>query len=331
MNGNGLQILTNSRRSCFNDCPRKHYFRYELCQLPIKQSDALRIGSLIHGALEKWWAAQTNESALNEAMTWIGEQKETDYNAYELELARVLIGGYNAKWIGTRPSGAMPEKEYRCPLLNPATQGESKTFILGGKIDVIVPHENAFHIIEHKTTKEDISPESDYWLRLSIDGQISGYYAGAEAIGYPATDCIYDVIKKPAQRPLTATPSEDRKYKKDGTLYANQRELDESVAEYGQRVAAVIAENPDKYFARRSVARMQEELADYFYDMWSAGREIREAELAKRWPRNPNACMRYGKCEYLSVCCKTADINDETMFKHVDNPNQELTVSEEAV
>lgn len=323
-----MQILTNSRRSCFNDCPRKHYYRYELCFHPIKKSDALRFGSLMHGALEQWWKCAEKENSLMAAIIWLNAQNETDYNAYEIELARVLITGYNTKWLLDKQPGAMPEKEYRCPLLNPSTTGESKTFLLGGKIDVIIPSgENRYHIVEHKTTTEDISPESDYWLKLSIDGQISGYYAGAEAIGYPSVDCVYDVIKKPLQRPGMATPIEQRKYTKAGSLYANQRERDESVGEFGMRVNEVVMSNIDLHFQRRNVARLQEDLLDYMHDMWSCAREIREAQLANRWPRNPNACMRYGTCEYFSVCTKTASIEDELLFVKVDNPHQELSIS----
>jgi hypothetical protein len=65
--------------------------------------------------------------------------------------------------------------------------------------------------------------------------------------------------------------------------------------------------------------------------MWACAREIREAQLANRWPRNPAACFRYGACPYFSVCTKTAEITDKTMFVKVNNPHQELTVTEEAI
>jgi len=312
-----LQLLTNSRRNCFNKCPKMYYYRYVLGFTPVKTGDALRFGSLFHGALENYWLV-----GLEAALYWLDQQKETDYNAYEIELARQLLKGYDAKWGDDEREDAIPELEFRAPLLNPSTMAESRTFILGGKIDVILPSQK--RIVEHKTTSDDISPEADYWDHLQIDGQISGYYTGAMALGYECNECLYDVIRKPAQRPFEATPVESRKYTKEGKLYANQRELDESVADFGERVALVIAENPDKYFARKIITRLEDDMLDYMTDMWGCAREIRENQLANRWPRNPQQCLQFGRCPYFGVCTKTESLDDAGLFIHLDNPDQEL-------
>lgn len=314
------QILTNSRRNCFNKCPKLYYYSYELCYKPVKTSDALRFGSLFHGALEHYWLMD-----LEAALFWLHEQKETDYNVYEKELAKQLLIGYDRKWGAEddlEKEDAIPELEFRAPLLNPATMAESKTFLLAGKIDVVKPVRK--RIVEHKTTSDDISPESDYWLHCTIDGQISGYYTGAEALGYECNECLYDVIRKPGLRPCQATPVENRKYTKDGRLYANQRELDESVEEYGKRLAEEIALNPDRYFQRKTITRLEDDMADYMTDMWGCAREIRENQLANRWPRNPQACLQYGRCPFFGVCTKTEDLEDTSLFVKVDNPDQEL-------
>ncbi|GAG52887.1 unnamed protein product, partial [marine sediment metagenome] len=44
--GSGLNVLTNSRISCFNTCPRKHYYRYEL---GIERRDEERSEALFFG------------------------------------------------------------------------------------------------------------------------------------------------------------------------------------------------------------------------------------------------------------------------------------------
>lgn len=312
-----LQLLTNSRRNSFNKCCRRHFYEYEQGIRPVKTGDALRFGSLFHGALEQY--VKTNLVA---ALLWLDQQQESDYNAYEKELAKQLMVGYDKKWKHDFSDDAVPEVEFRAPLLNPATMHESQTFMLAGKIDVVLPAKK--QIIEHKTTSDDISPESDYWLGLIIDGQISGYYAGAMALGYEIQSCIYDVIRKPAQRPLQATPVESRKFTRDGRLYAAQRESDENVADYGARVGAEIAEKPDRYYARHEVPRLEEDMVDYYTDMWACGREIRENQLANRWPRNPQACLSFGRCPYFGVCTKTEMLEDTELFVKVGNVNQEL-------
>lgn len=314
-----LQILTNSRRNCVNKCKRRYFYEYEKGYRPVKTSDALRFGSLFHGALELYWLL-----SLEAGLNWLEEQKETDYNAYEKELAKQLLIGYYNKWSNEDDAeeDCIPELEFRAPLINPDTMADSRTFQLAGKIDVVRPGKK--QIVEHKTTSEDLSPESDYWSHLAIDGQVSGYYVGAQALGYECEECLYDVIRKPMQRPLQATPVESRKYTKDGRLYASQRELDETVEEFGIRVGAEIASNPDKYFARKIITRLEDDMADYMADMWAVGREIREAQLHNRWPRNPQQCMSFGKCPYFGVCTKTESLEDPTLFVKLDNPDQEL-------
>jgi len=315
-----LQLLTNSRRNCFNDCRKMYYFQYELGYRARKVNDALRFGSLFHGVLEHLWLMD-----LEASLYWLSQQTETDYNVYEKELAKQLLLGYDRKWgeeDDLLKEFAIPEKEFRAPLINPATMAESKTFTLAGKIDVILPPQKRF--VEHKTTSDDISVESDYWLNLTIDGQVSGYFAGAEAEGHESNDCLYDVIRKPGLRPLQATPVENRKYKKDGLLYANQRETDETVEEYGNRLAEEIALNPDRYYARRLITRLEDDMLDYYTDMWGFARELRENQLANRWPRNPRECQRFGRCPFFGVCTKTESIDDTNLFVKLENVDCEL-------
>jgi hypothetical protein len=45
-----------------------------------------------------------------------------------------------------------------------------------------------------------------------------------------------------------------------------------------------------------------------------------------RHPRNPDACMRYGRvCEFFAVCSGEAQLTDPTRYERVDNPHPELT------
>ena len=103
--------------------------------------------------------------------------------------------------------------------------------------------------------------------------------------------CLYDVIRKPTIRPYKATPEENRKYKKDGTLYAGQHEHDENPHEWEARLMADISERPDYYFQRVEVVRSESDLSDYLFDMWAVGREIADAERIGRWSRNPERLL----------------------------------------
>jgi hypothetical protein len=109
-----------------------------------------------------------------------------------------------------------------------------------------------------------------------------------------------------------------------GKLYANLRERDETPDEYRERVRADIAANPDKYFQRGLVVRLEQEERDAAKDAWELARQIRDSQLEGRWPRNPEACDSYGAmCAFWSVCTGETTIDDPTRFRDAEQ-HQEL-------
>lgn len=218
------------------------------------------------------------------------------------------------------------------------------------------------YVVEHKTTSFEIGFGSTYWKRLTLDAQISKYLVGARALGHEPIGVMYDVIRKPQLRPLSATPVEAREYTKPkdkacaeckkknaapaphtddegrackdgrivtdpgGRLYANMREFDETPDEYAARIRKDIAEDPDKYFQRGHIVRLESEERDAAKDAWELARQIREAQLANRWPRNPDACDAYGSfCPYFAVCTGEATIDDPTRYRDADQTHEELS------
>jgi len=319
--GTELQLLTNSKRSCFLECPRKFFLKYELRRVPLKAADALAFGSLVHRALEAFWKRETVDMFCVFQDVLTSKTLDRDIDAYAVRKALEMFRGYcyiYEEFDHDRYRTLAVEAEYRAPLINPKTGKASRTWLLAGKIDAIVQDDSGRGIIvEHKTTSKPITPESDYWRKLTIDGQISGYLVGAAALGYDTTYCLYDVLAKPQLKPYKATPPDEIKYKKDGTPYANTRMADETPEEYGQRIYEAIKENPDRYYARRDVVRMEDEITAYMADMWAIGLMIRACQLDKTWPHNGNACTEFGGCEYFDVCAKMASIDDDTRFMTV--------------
>lgn len=180
------------------------------------------------------------------------------------------------------------------------------------------------YVIEHKTSSVDIGPGSSYWKRLIIDSQCSNYIEGAKSFGVNPDGVLYDVIKKVALRPYKATPIENRNYKKDGTLYANQRAEDESIVDYSTRVAEDIAMTPEKYFQRGVVVRLENEITEALADNWMTAQHVRESQNGNRWPRNPDACERYGRfCDYWVVCSGETRIENDLLFE-TNAPHEEL-------
>jgi hypothetical protein len=309
-------------------CKLLHHLKYDMGYRPLVTDDARAFGTLIHHGLESWWVARMEildapEVWLTAALARIEEEKA---DPYDLAKARAMLNAYHARWADVDLDVVAVEVPFDVPLLNPETGAASRTWRLRGKIDAIVRlPDGRLLLVEHKTAGVDVSPGSDYWTRLRLDGQVTVYYLGARAAGYDVEGCIYDVLVKPRQRPLKATPEESRKYKKDGTLYANQRDRDETPEEYFERVITAIMGAPDEYLRREMVVRLESEELDGLWDIWQTAKEIRAGQLANRHPRNPRSCFNYNRpCDFWPVCSGEASLDDPTRYERLDDVHPEL-------
>lgn len=313
------QLLTHSRASCFRACPRRHYLRFELGLRPVEDSFPLRVGSAFHLALE---AEDRGESVIDA----IGSRLE---DQFDVALVAAMVDGHRRRWADESLTPVASEQPFQIPLMNPETGGKSTVWDLAGVIDRIVRlTDGRLALQEYKTTSRDFSPGADYWVSLHMDQQLSLYVIAARELGYEIETVLYDVTRRPALRPLKATPTESRKYTKDGRLYANQRDMDETSEEFAARVGEDIASRPEHYFARIEIARLDQDLDECRWELWQQQRAIREAQLAGRWYRNPGACFEPHPCEYLSVCQnRDLERNTPTGFLRVEDVHPELARS----
>jgi hypothetical protein len=328
----GSKLLTHSRLSTFRECGRKHDLKYRQGFRPVREEEALRLGSLIHVGLEAWWKAQqTGDDRLEAALAAVRAERMEPFDVPRIE---TLLAGYEARWGGDMSDFdevVAVEKEFTAPLLNPETWHPSNTYELGGKVDLIGRKAGRVRIGEHKTTSERIDSDDDhYWQKLAMDHQLSIYVVGAETLGFKVDECVYDVIRKPLLRPYIETPDEKKKYTKEGKLYANQHASDETPDEFGARLAEEVNGNLNAYYQRRVVPRMNSQIEDFLADTWATARNIREQELAGRAPRNPDACWRFGGCAFWNVCANGENINESAAFVKVENVHPELTQREVA-
>lgn len=328
-----LRVLTNSELREARACLRRHRFKYILRRRPIVGAEPLTFGTLFHVGQEVLWTGPGRlDEKLDAAIDAIRSSaaaamsKGERVNAFTVVTIEELTIGYVFRWSDSDLRAVAVEQTFELPLVNPETGRESRTFRLGGKFDgVVVDGEGRLHVLEHKTTASDLEFGSLYWAKVkSLDTQVSHYIAGAKAAGFEVEDCIYDVVRKPGIRPLKATPVESRKYKKDGTLYANQREHDETPKEFQERLRAQILEQPERYFARGTIVRLEAEEREFAFDIWQAAKILNEAERSGYAPKNPDACSTFGTCEYLQVCSGEASIDDDTLYRTASTPHEEL-------
>jgi len=323
-------LLTSSALKTYRECPKKYELMYDQRWRPVRTSAALRFGTLTHKALEAWWKNLQGDR-LGAAL----EALRTESDPWDAVKVRELMIGYEAKWGPSAgdyevvPGGV--EMKFTLPLMNPDTMGESRTWDLGGKMDVLVqalrgPYAGCIGVVEHKTSSEDIENDaSPYFLKLTLDGQISQYYLGGMALGHDVEFCVYDVLKKPTIKQLQATPADQRKYRKDtGALYANQRTADETPEEYGARLRELIVENPNRFYRRHLVMRTDAQMKEFLGEAWDQGRSIRDGQLAGRAPKNPDACFRYGMCAFWSHCSSGVELEHSPDFYQIPDPHAEL-------
>lgn len=342
-----LPVVTNSEMTCFRRCQREHYYSYRLGYRAAEDVESIRFGTLIHAGLERWWLGEGVDAAIQAAVAGAAD-------AFETAKARALLLGYDARWCNEDAGEVLGvEVQFLAPLVNPETGAPSRTYQLGGKMDAL-QHKR---FVEHKTTSQEIGAGSVYWQRLRINSQISTYYAGARALGIDIESCLYDVLRKPALRPGTVPLKCEAGFKivldangervycktsKKGELPKPRETADsaqgyvlqtrpETPEEFETRLIEEIAANPDKYYQRGEVVRLETDEREAALDAWQLTRAMREVELLGRTVRNPDACERFGKlCSFFPICTGAGSLEDEARFVRVQNVHQELSGMEAA-
>lgn len=314
------ELLTSSRMNKLLDCPRAHYWGYEVGLKRDGDSQALRFGSAWHRAMEARWNGASYDDALAAA---IGDKVIAD--EYEVATLAGLLHGYYAYYADEPVVNVSSEREFRH-----AIEG-SRTFDAAGKIDGVGTNRNGTScMVEHKTTGDDISPDSMYWARLRANPQVLQYASAIkqECGEYPS-EVMYDVTRKPSIQPkeindldgdgkkIVIDHDGNRVFKKDGTPretgdaergYSPAVHL-ETPDEFYNRLAADTQTRPEFYFARREVAILDGDIEEFESNRLELGKMILSFRAAQKrvgvphraWPRHLHGRV-CSSCEYASFC-----------------------------
>lgn len=229
---------------------------------------------------------------------------------------RGLMVGYDARWGDAEWAlEGEPEQVIHLPLINPETGRTSRTFTQAGKFDGIVSGYGKRLLLEHKSASEDIAdPSATYWRRLAIDSQVSSYMLKSWQAGEKLDGALYDVIRKPAIRPKKLAKADLAEISAKGTYCGFEvapaeyeavlrGQGDETPYLYSLRVASEALAEPDRYYQRRMIPRLDDDVAEYAVELWAVADEIRLARVSGRHFRNSSACMEFSRpCEYLGIC-----------------------------
>ncbi len=341
------QLITHSRQACFKECRRKHFFAYELMLRRIEDAKALRIGSAVHGGLERLPDLEAACNSVRAAYATCPENFDAYWWAIEQETVLRLICGYQWRWGEAKLEMLAPEKAFRLPLVNPRTGRESFLFDLAGKIDGVVRLEDGrLAVKETKTASDDLLDDSDLWRWLRIDQQISLYISAARRLGFQVDTVLYDVIRKPTIQP-TPVPLTDeagvkivldaqgqrvrtkdgKKWRETGDTAAGYvlQTRPMTVEEWGDKLSADIAERPDFYFQRKEIPRLDGDVDECVTELWEIQQTLREAQRSGKWFRTVTKNCAF--CPYFEPCTTGFDPESGEVppgFEYVTDPHPEL-------
>ena len=257
---------------------------------------------------------------------------------HEIITAKIagLMVGYHARWCNEPLTPIAVESEFsNVPILNPDTNGRSRTFTQAGLLDAVVRNRMGTFSMEHKTTSEDITdPNSPYMQQLAVDSQISMYDLAHRQAAYRLDGCIYDIIHKPTINPkqipkgsVKKTAEEnvgtlreitevgqyfgfsvtgDERHDARWALSSTKIKFKETPDLYARRLAFDCLTNPDKYYRRQVITRANWAVAEWAQELWNTADTMRQERKQRGLPRKisgGNTCFSYSRpCSYLGIC-----------------------------
>lgn len=201
------------------------------------------------------------------AELWSGAAVEVDASTPPVERAMIL--GYRARY-----------PQLSRARVNVPFQTEIGGVPMVGEVDALL--DDPFTLIEHKSTTKDITPGSAYWREVSATSLQVSVYAAA----FPGARVLYDVLKVPSLRPYKSS---------------TKRPADETDTEFAARCVLAMSEEPEAYFQRAVVVRLEEEHRLFAQDV---SRIVSRMRVVHDLPaRTPGSCFKHGReCDFFGVC-----------------------------
>ena len=258
-------IVSHSQLDKFRVCHWVYYVKYVLGLEPDREDDlARRLGSFAHDVYQA-----------------VGSGAAPDVHAAALALIDA------SPWIGEEHEFvsilAVLEARQQLGLIRPEIKDIEKQFMLRlapeimvtGYTDGTLPTGD---LIEFKTTGQDLGQYFRFALK-SLQLPIYALATGRLTI-------TLDVTRRPALRPKSECKT---------------RKAGEPMAEFGDRVKAVVMAEPDKYFQSRRVQLLACDIERARAEVIQTANEIWRCNEAGVWPRSASwaTCPR---CAYEGLC-----------------------------
>lgn len=279
-------MFSHSRISCFKQCPKLYEFKYLKHLFPIKGNDNFYLGGLVHKGIELGSSYQLNKY-IEETNRPFTEKEETG-NVLALGMVEAYFNKFgNSELI-------KHEVHFEVDLNGRKLQGY---------IDGIIDTPEGYWLMELKTASQI---NKEYMDKLEFNDQISTYYyvilnnlIQDFVLDKPLLGIKYRIIKKPAIR----------------------QKINETVDEFRNRLIEKLSE--EDYITETILNRTDEEIEEHVLDIIH---DIDTIEKTERFTKSLCSCTTYGRCPYMSICCKEPDY--ESLYETIETVESEDVVDE---
>lgn len=178
-----------------------------------------------------------------------------------------------------------------------------------------------------------------------LTGQLEQY--GISATDPLISGVLYDVWRRPTIRPKKLTQAESKKFAQDGMYFDEKFKVEatnpassmgdgkdlgllindvpaestygkkegtfairETPEMFGARLLAGIREHPENYFARREIARTDQELARADVEYSNIARLTHFTTQRELWFRNEHQCIQKWRCAFTPICLYNIDVSN---------------------
>lgn len=336
------ETLSPSRMNCLLECPRKHYYKYELGIEKLEKGKALSLGAAWADFKQLFREGVPAEKAIERT---VANQKDT--TNLNIPMFVAMAAAYN-ECYGDRDiySHIYPEVEFDRKMEE--VPGDFRAF---GRLDAICVARNGEHVInEDKTTSQDIAPGAPYWDRTLFNVQALLYAFEARLKGWDVRRVVYEVSRKPkTERKIVPELDEnelkivicdatgERAVNKNGTPrqtggdgYTIQGRM-ETDQEYANRMKSDILSDPTHWFAQQDIWVTDDALEELSAHRYACAKLIvtyREmaaglAKPAQAWPRNVDSGKCRNMCDFCGFCLQGWSVEDGMLpegyvFRHRD-------------
>lgn len=270
--------LSKSSLEAYARCPRLYKYQYIDNKTTAFPNDILTFGTEFHNGLEMFWKG--------EGLYQVDSSLFQDPD--QAIICQELILSYHSKYDLDGVTLILAEEKFEYD-----TELSTRVAIF----DAVIEYQGRTLLVESKTTRSYLNPDSYYWNRLDLDLQTGYYVWFAKEQGHPIDGVLYDVSRVPK---LARGKVGRKKYD------------NESYDEFAARVRETLEDSRDDYHVRRLHQPNVDEVMQQV-EQWED--IIADSHKYNTFPKNHTSCYMYGRrCEFHPVCTGQSSLDNERLY-----------------